>query len=71
MHLVLGLFWVRFSRDLGTVTLPAHLRNLGSTCNDASLVSTSVAPAAELDVDGPLRGVDLDQFLRPFCFVYA
>ena len=71
MHLVLGLFWVRFSRDLGTVTLPAHLRNLGSTCNDASLVSASVASAAELDVDGPLRGVVLDQFLRPFCFVYA
>ena len=34
-------------------------------------ISTSVAPAAELDVDGLLRGVDLDQFLRPFCFVYA
>ena len=38
--------------------------NVGSTCNYASLVSTSVAPAAELDIDSPLHGVDLDEYVK-------
>ena len=38
--------------------------NVGFTSNDASLVSTAIAPAAELDIAGLLHGVDLDAFFR-------